>query len=84
MAIQNPWLFENLVEWMRDLDYSQHDIDMFAERWSRLSGHDPYPCPECFTDGMEGTLKALPAVGKYEPVKCRECGTYFEIPEPPH
>lgn len=82
MAIENPWLLQNLCEQMRELDYSQQEIDQFAMHWDDLKPNQPIPCPVCFTDGIAGSLRALNAVGNVEPVKCRDCGTRFDIPIP--
>jgi hypothetical protein len=82
MALENPYLLHHLAEILRTDGWSQHNIDLFSLRWSKLRPHQAYPCPTCFAAGEEGKLMPLPEENGVEPVKCQACSTRFDIPMP--
>jgi hypothetical protein len=78
--MQNPALFHVLLDHLEAIGASTHDVDRFVDRWHRLTSHEAFPCPVCYLAGKEQPLAVLPTQDRFEPVKCPNCRTQFDVP----
>jgi hypothetical protein len=79
----NQLLLNVLIEDMKSQAKSEEEINKFIEYFKSIRDHNPYPCPRCFFEGVQGVrLSALNAENGFEPVKCNICKSKFFIPIP--
>jgi hypothetical protein len=71
-------IYPTLAASLAKRDFAPAVVEKFGQLWDSIAAEDRMPCPLCFTyERKRSPLKALPARGGKEAMRCEVCSTVF-------